>query len=110
MDIPKTLKEVISNIPEVIDENTIELTITEKWEVLKSNLLSTKESIENHINNRQVKCIGKVNKFCHFLGTGYILRPAKPPAIVAHHRHRIAIQACQSRYHRASIIRCVFKY
>lgn len=67
MDIPKTLKEVISNIPEVIDENTIELTITEKWEVLKSNLLSTKESIENHINNRQ-DVVNKIDEYLIMLG------------------------------------------
>jgi len=54
MDIPKTLKEVVSNTPELIDENTIEITRVEKWEVLKSSLLIMRENIVNHINDKQI--------------------------------------------------------
>lgn len=67
MSIPKTLKEVVSSIPEVIDENTIEILQTEKWEVLKSDLLSTKELIKNHIVERQ-DVVDEIDQYLVMLG------------------------------------------
>ena len=67
MDIPKTLIEVISSIPELIDENTIEIIQTEKWEILKSNLLTTKESIQNHINSGQ-NVLDEINQYLSMFG------------------------------------------
>lgn len=67
MSIPKTLIEVISSIPELIDENTIEIIQTKRWEVLKSNLLITKESIQNHIISRQ-NVIDEINQYLLMLG------------------------------------------
>lgn len=67
MNIPKTLKETVSNIPEVIDENTIELTITKKWEVTKPNLITAKQNIENHINEKQT-ILDEINQYLVMLG------------------------------------------
>lgn len=62
MDIPKTLKEVVSNTSELIDENTIEITRVEKWEVLKSNLLAIKESLEDYTILKQT-AFDEINEY-----------------------------------------------
>lgn len=67
MDVPKTLKEIISNTPELIDENTIEITRVEKWEVLKSNLLAVKESLEDYTILKQT-AFNEINEYLAIFG------------------------------------------
>lgn len=67
MDIPKTLKEVVSNTPELIDENTIEITRVEKWEVLKSDLLAAKETLTDYIVLKQ-SAFNEINEYLTMFG------------------------------------------
>lgn len=74
MSIPRTLKEIVSSTPELIDENTIEITEIAKYEVLKSELLQTKEIIENHIIDRQ----NVVNEMNQLLAVFDSTNPTEP--------------------------------
>lgn len=55
MSISRSLKEVIRDIPEKIDDSTIEFIKTEKWEVSKISLLEQKKTIEEDIVKKQLQ-------------------------------------------------------